>query len=312
MRKVAALAGGVGGAKLALGLADALPPGALSVVVNTADDFERHGLRICPDLDTVLYNLADLAHPEQGWGIAGDTFEALAMLGRYGEPTWFKLGDRDLATHIQRTRLLREGRTLTEVMASLARCLGVESRVLPMCEEEVATRVETPEGELEFQEYFVARGARAEVGAVRYAGVERARPTPEVRQALENAEAILFCPSNPILSLGPILAVPGMAELVRRAPGPKVAVSPIVGGKALRGPAAELMGQLGYEPSALGVAGLLLPHLQGFVLDREDERLAGEVSGLGLSVLVADTVMRAREDKSRLARRVLAFAQELG
>src|SRR5436305_13252376 len=234
---IVALAGGVGGAKLAQGLSLALPPDALTVIGNTADDFEHLGLRISPDLDTVLYTLAGMANPETGWGVAGDTFRALDLLGRYGGETWFLIGDLDFATHVRRTELLRAGRSLTEVAATLARGLGLRAALLPMCDEPVATVVETPAGPLAFQDYFVRRRHQDPVSAVRFEGVERATLPAGVAAALREAEAIVLCPSNPIVSLGPILAVPGLRDALRAAPGPRVAVSPIVGGRARNGPA---------------------------------------------------------------------------
>lgn len=308
---VAALAGGVGGAKLAVGLAAALPGGALSVIVNTADDLALHGLHISPDLDTVMYNLAGLADPQTGWGIAGDTAGALDLIGRYGGPTWFRLGDRDLATHIRRTQRLSEGARLTEVTAELCAALGVRARVLPMTDSPVATRVQTPEGELEFQDYFVARGTRPRVIGVRFQGAEEARPSPEAARAIEEARAIIFCPSNPIVSVGPILAVEGLRERILGARAPRVAVSPIVGGAALKGPAAEMLRSLGHEASAAGVAAILREHLDGFVLDERDSALLPRVEALGLAAKALPTVMTDPASKRRLAEGVLAFAAEL-
>lgn len=308
---VAALAGGVGGAKLAVGLALALPEGALSVIVNTADDLTLHGLHISPDLDTVMYNLAGLADPQAGWGIAGDTAGALGLLGRYGGPTWFRLGDKDLATHIRRTQRLAEGARLTEATAELCRALGVRARVLPMTDSPVATRVQTPEGELEFQDYFVARGTRPRVLGVRFQGAEEARPSPEAARALEEARAIVFCPSNPIVSVGPILAVAGIRERILAARVPRIAVSPIVVGVALKGPAAEMLRSLGHEVSAAGVAAILREHLDGFVLDERDAALLPQVEGLGLKAKALPTVMTDGASKQRLAEGVLAFAAEL-
>ncbi|MBI2178808.1 MAG: 2-phospho-L-lactate transferase [Candidatus Tectomicrobia bacterium] len=307
----AALAGGVGGAKLAVGLAAALPEGMLSVIVNTADDLALHGLHISPDLDTVMYNLAGLADPQTGWGIAGDTAGALDLIGRYGGPTWFRLGDRDLATHIRRTQRLSEGARLTEVTAELCAALGVRARILPMTDSPVATRVQTPGGELEFQDYFVARGTRPRVIGVRFQGAEEARPSPEAARAIEEARAIIFCPSNPIVSVGPILAVEGLRERILGARAPRVAVSPIVGGAALKGPAAEMLRSLGHEVSAAGVAAILREHLDGFVLDERDSALLPRVEALGLAAKALPTVMTDPASKRRLAEGVLAFAAEL-
>jgi LPPG:FO 2-phospho-L-lactate transferase len=308
---ILALAGGVGGAKLAHGLYRALPPGALTVVVNTGDDFDLHGLRICPDADTVLYTLAGLANEETGWGVAGDTWSALEMLGRYGEEAWFRVGDRDLATHVLRTVRLRAGWTPSQVLAAFVQALGVLAALLPMCDEPIPTMVRTPAGELSFQDYFVRRQHRDPVTGVRFAGIEAASVPDEVRAAIAAAEAIVFCPSNPIVSIGPILAVPGMRDLLAAARAPKLAISPIVGGKALRGPADEMLRGLGLEPTAHGVAMLYRDLLDGFVLDVEDAAAAPLVEALGLRTLVTETVMRTTDDRERLARDVLRFAGHL-
>ncbi|MFI5272503.1 MAG: 2-phospho-L-lactate transferase [Ktedonobacterales bacterium] len=308
---IVALAGGVGGAKLADGLYRTLGSGELSVVVNTADDFELFGLRISPDFDTVLYTLAGIANPETGWGIAGDTFDTLAMLKRYGEDTWFWLGDRDLATHILRSQRLRAGETPTRVAAALARALGVEAALLPMSDQPVATRVRTPDGELAFQDYFVRRRHEDDVLGVRFDGIAQARVTPEVRAALVAAQAVVFCPSNPIVSIGPLLAVPGMRALLAETPAPKVAVSPIIGGRALKGPADRMLATLGHGASPVAVAELYRDLLAGMVIDRVDAALAGRVEALGIRVLVTNTIMTDSAGRERLAREVLAFAAEL-
>jgi len=309
--KVLALAGGVGGAKLAAGLQAVLTPGDLSVVVNTADDFDLWGLRVCPDLDTVMYTLAGLANKETGWGVADESFGALAMISAYGEDAWFKLGDRDLATHILRTQRLRAGTRLTEVTAGLAAALGVQSTLLPMCDEPVATVLKTPEGLLDFQEYFVRRSQRDEVLGVELHGIEDARVPAEVGRVISGAEAIIFCPSNPVVSIGPILAVPGMRDALSASPAPKVAVSPIVGGRALKGPADRMLQSLGHEVSATGVARMYEGSIDGFVVDRADEEEAG-ISSLGMCVLATDAVMRTEADRERLGREVLEFCSELG
>jgi LPPG:FO 2-phospho-L-lactate transferase len=304
---VVALAGGVGGAKLAAGLQAALPPGDLSVVVNTADDFDLWGLRICPDLDTVMYTLAGLERTETGWGVAGETFAMLSMLEAYGEDAWFQLGDRDLATHILRTHRLRAGENLTEITSALAGSLGIPSHVLPMCDEPVATIVETPEGPLEFQDYFVRRRQSDEVLGVRLRGIENARATGAVTEAVAAADAVVFCPSNPVVSISPLLAVPGVCEALAATRAPKVAVSPIVGGRALKGPADRMLRTLGHEVSALGVARMYEGLLNGFVFDRTDEQQADAISALGMRSLVTDAVMRDGPDRERLAREVLGF-----
>ena len=310
--KVVALAGGVGGAKLAAGMEAALPPGDLSVAVNTADDFELWGLRICPDLDTVMYTLAGLANPETGWGVVDESFAALAMISAYGEDAWFKLGDRDLATHILRTQRLRAGARLTEVTAGLAAALGVRSSILPTCDEPVSTVLKTPEGLLDFQEYFVRRGQRDEVLGMELRGIEEARVPAEVAGVIDEAEAIIFCPSNPIVSIGPILAVPGMRELLVSSLAPKVAVSPIVGGRALKGPADKMLRSLGHEVSATGVGRIYEGILDGFVVDRVDGGEEAAISALGMRVLATETVMRDEAGRERLAGEVLGFCSRLG
>ena len=308
---IVALAGGVGGAKLAVGLAEALPPGALIVIVNTADDLSLHGLHISPDLDTVMYNLAGLSDPEQGWGIAGDTTGALDLLGRYGGPTWFRLGDQDMATHIRRTQRLSEGARLTEVTAELCASLNISSRVLPMTDAPVATRVQTPEGELEFQDYFVARGTRPRVSGVRFQGADTAEATPEAVAAIRSAETIVFCPSNPIVSLGPILAIRELSDLLENATAPRLAVSPIIGGAALRGPAAEMLEGLGHEVSALGVAKIMRKYLDGFIFDEQDATLLPSLEDLGIPARAVPTVMTDLPTKIALAEEVLNFAGSL-
>ena len=310
--RVCALAGGVGGAKLSAGLQDALAPGDLSVVVNTADDFDPWGLRVCPDLDTVMYTLAGVANSETGWGLAGESFAFLGMLSGYGEEAWFKLGDRDLATHVLRTQRLREGETLTDVTRSLARALGVPGQIFPMCDEKVSTMLKTPAGLLEFQEYFVRRRQRDEVLGVDLLGIEGVRPTGAVLEAVSGADVIVFCPSNPVVSLGPILSVPGMRAALTATDTPKVAVSPIVGGRALKGPADRMLSSLGHEVSSAGVAALYRDLLDGMVVDRADEGQGEEIEGLGMRVLSTDAVMHDPPDRERLAREVLEFAAGLG
>jgi len=303
---VVALAGGVGGAKLAHGLAQILRPEELTVVVNTGDDFEHLGLHISPDLDTVMYTLAGIANPETGWGLAGETWNFLDALGRLGGATWFRLGDRDLATHVERSHRLWSGQSLTEVTAALCASLGVRPRLLPMTDDIVSTIVRTDEGELEFQEYFVYRQCRPRVRGFRFHGLEHAFPTEAVLAALDAAGAILFCPSNPFVSLDPILSLPGIRERVRRRGA--VAVSPIVGGQALKGPAAKMFAELGWEASAAAVAEHYAGLLRGFVLDTVDAGLKEKVESETVKVLVANTVMKTDSDRARLAREVLAFA----
>jgi LPPG:FO 2-phospho-L-lactate transferase len=310
--RVVTLAGGVGGAKLAHGFQLALDDAAnLTVIGNTADDFELYGLHISPDLDTVLYTLAGIANPATGWGIASDTFATLEMVGRYTGQPWFQLGDRDFATHIVRTERLRLGENLTSVTAALARALGVRAGIVPMSDEPVATMIDTPDGTLDFQQYFVAHRHAAEVTGVHFAGIEAARPATAVLDALAAAEAIVFCPSNPIVSIGPILALPGMRPALARSAAPKIAVSPIVGGEALKGPAAQMLAGLGHEVSAAGVAAIYAGTIDGLIIDQLDEALAPRIEALGLRVRVAQTVMRDDNDRADLARESLAFAQAL-
>jgi LPPG:FO 2-phospho-L-lactate transferase len=311
--RVVCLAGGVGGAKLADGLQQVLAPGELTVVVNTGDDLERHALAIWPDHDTVLYTLAGIADPKQGWGIDGETWEVIDQLARLGGDTWFRLGDRDIATHVFRTERLRAGRRPTEVALELAQALGVTSRILPMTDEPVRTRVRTPDGWLDFQDYFVRLHQEPQVLEVRLDGVEHAAATPEVVEAIRSAEAIVVGPSNPIVSIGPILAVPGLLPEIaaaRKRGVTAIGVSGIVGGKALRGPADRMMAGLGEESNALGVArryaeaGLL----DVFVIDHADEKLADEIRSLGLQIDITDTIMTDAGSRATLARRMLDTA----
>jgi LPPG:FO 2-phospho-L-lactate transferase len=306
--KVCALAGGVGGAKLAAGLQEALPLGDLTVVVNTADDFDLWGLRICPDLDTVMYTLAGISNPETGWGLAGESFDVLNMLARYGEDTWFMLGDRDLATHVLRTARLRAGETLTTVTNALSGSLGVRSVVLPMSDDKVSTVLKTPAGLLEFQEYFVRREQRDEVLGVELRGIEDARPTEAVLGAVAAADVVVFCPSNPVVSVGPILTLPGMRAALAASSVPKVAVSPIVGRRALKGPADRMLASLGHEVSAAGVAAMYEGLVDAMVVDRVDVRERAGIEALGMRVLATDSVMREAADRARLAREVVGFA----
>ena len=307
MTRVVALAGGVGGAKLAEGLQAHLGRD-LTVIVNTGDDCERHGLLVMPDHDTVLYNLAGIEQADLGWGIEGDTHAVMDQLGLYGEPTWFALGDRDVALHVARTARLRDGARLTAVCLELQAALGIGARILPMTDEPVRTEVRTDDGWLEFQEYFVHRRQEPAVHEVQFAGIEAATTTTEAVAALESAEAIVICPSNPIVSVSPILAVPGLHDSIdaARARGaPVLAVSPIVGGRALKGPADRMLASLGDEPSALGVARRYAGLVDTFVLDTVDAALAGPIRDLGMAPLVTDTVMRDDAGRSRLAGELL-------
>ncbi|MBF6606212.1 MAG: 2-phospho-L-lactate transferase [Chloroflexi bacterium] len=299
--RVVELAGGVGGAKLAFGL-QAILDADLTVVVNTGDDTDRHGLRVCPDLDTVTYTLAGLDDRTRGWGLRDETWTVAGQLARLGEETWFQLGDRDLATHIVRTARLRAGARLTDVAVAVARSLGVRATVLPMSDDDVRTEVRTDDGWLEFQEYFVHRRQEPVVHEVRFVGVDRAEAPARVRGELGFAEGIVIAPSNPVVSIAPILAVRGMRDLLagaRRGGVPIVALSPIVGGSALKGPADRMLASLGHESSALGVARLYADVASGFVLDTEDADLAPAIERVGLRTFVAPTVMT--DDPSRIA-----------
>ena len=306
--EVLALAGGVGGAKLALGLALALRPGDLTVCVNTGDDETFHGLHVSPDLDTMMYTLSGLSNEETGWGVAGDTFTALEMLGKFGVDTWFNLGDRDLATHIRRTQLLSDGKTLSEVTDELNRSLGVTQMVVPMSDDPVKTVLATDEGELPMQRYFVGRRAEPVVSEVRYLGAESASVSPGFQDALTRAGMLVMCPSNPYLSLGPILALPAVRQRIRAFPGKKVCVSPIVGGDAVKGPAGKIMAELGKDVSCVQVAREYRDICDVFVMDTQDQTLAAEIEELGITPLVTSTIMSTSEDKIALAREILALA----
>jgi LPPG:FO 2-phospho-L-lactate transferase len=308
--RVVTLAGGTGGAKLAEGLQQVLPAGDLTVVVNTGDDTERHGLVVMPDHDAVMYMLAGRFDHERGWGLAGETFTVMDALAGYGEEAWFRLGDRDFATHIARSVRLREGATLTAATSWLQAGLGIPTLILPMADEPVRTQVRTDEGWLDFQEYFVHQHQAPEVREIRYDGIGAAQPTEAVEAALAAAEVVVIGPSNPLVSIGPILAVPGMIALIddARARGvPVVAVSGIVGGKALKGPADRMLTSLGLESSALGVARGYAADLDGFVLDAVDAELEPAIADLGLRTLVTDTIMADDAGRERVARAVLQF-----
>jgi len=306
--KIVALAGGVGGAKLATGLQAALPPGCLTVIVNTGDDFEHWGLHVCPDLDTVLYNLAGLNNPEMGWGRQDEAWAVLGEMERYGGENWFRIGDRDLALHLRRTEWLRMGISLTEVTDRLRRLLGIPSAILPMCNEPVRTLVHTDEGDLPFQHYFVRRRCEPSLVDLSFVGAESATLSPEVHKALRGADLIVFCPSNPYVSIDPILSVPGLRDFLRGSKMPKIAVSPIVNGQALKGPAAKMMRELGEMSSPLTVVDHLGDVLDGFVIDRADAELADAVI---LPALVTETIMTDLPSKQRLAQEILAFAATL-
>ena len=315
---ITVLCGGVGGAKLVDGLAHVVPdPSALSVIVNTGDDWNLLDLHISPDVDTVLYTLAGLVSPERGWGIAEDTWGALEALGRYGFPTWFRIGDRDLATHLARTVWLRQGRTMTDVTRTLGAALGVAPHILPMSNDRVATVVDTPTGRLPFQEYFVARGARDAVLGIELEGIDQARPTAEVLEAVRTARVIVIAPSNPLVSIGPILALPGMRDALAAAHGLRIAVTPLVAGQAIKGPTVEMLRGVGLPAEPAAVAGLYRDFLDVFVLDIRDSAAAQAVAAVGvptrpLAVEGTDTVMMDIPGRRRLAREILRIAGAYG
>ncbi|MEI6775994.1 MAG: 2-phospho-L-lactate transferase [Chloroflexales bacterium] len=303
------LAGGVGAARFIEGLVQVVPPESITAVVNTGDDMELHGLRISPDLDIVTCTLADLIDRQQGWGIVGDTGECMSWLVKLGGPGWFKLGDRDLALHIRRTAMLREGSTLSEVTNSFCQSLGVAVKIMPMSDDPVPTHIITDAGEVHFEEYFVRRRAQDAVRGVRYVGVEAARPAPGLLDLIATAEAILIAPSNPVVSIGPILAIPGVRAAISASPAPVITVSPIVGGAPIKGPAAPLMRAVGLEVSAMGAAQAYAGLLDGIVIDRVDADLAPQIAALGLRVAVTDTIMRGPVEKANLARVALQLAE---
>jgi len=307
---VVALCGGIGGAKLALGLYRHLGPDRLTLVVNTGDDFEHLGLHVSPDLDTVLYTLTDRIDPDTGWGRAGETWNFMAALSELGGETWFQLGDKDLALHVERTRRLHAGEPLSRITADISARLGLKARILPMSEDPLRTIVHTLDGPLPFQHYFVRERCEPSVTGIVFDGAEDARAQPEVLRALSDPslQAVVICPSNPYLSVDPILAVPGLRAALAACPAPVVAVSPLVGGRAIKGPTAKIMGELGLAATAQTVCTHYDGLLDGFVLDMEDAASAGS---FGLPTRVAQTVMDTLEDRERLAQAVLEFARDL-
>lgn len=307
--KITALAGGIGASKLLLGLASVMPPEDITIIANTGDDIELFALRICPDIDTVTYTLAGVINEETGWGLKGDTFECLRWLERYGEASWFNLGDRDFGTHVFRTNALRSGASLTEVTDHIRRSLGVGSTILPMSDAYTPTRVVTDEGEMHFQEYFVSRRCEPRVREIRFDNIESAEPAPGVLSAILEANAVIICPSNPFISIGPILAVPGVREALKETAATVVAVTPIIGGRALKGPAADMLRDLGHEVSAGAVAALYSDVLDVFVLDEADASMEAGIGSLGIHAAVTNTVMNTLEDKQNLARTVVQLVK---
>ena len=299
--KIVALAGGVGGAKLAHGLAQILSPEDLTVIVNTGDDFEHYGLYISPDLDTVCYTLAGLANPETGWGRVNETWNVMDNASKLGGPGWFNLGDRDLGTHLERTRRLKEGQTLTQITRDFCKAWGVENVVLPMSDQPVRTIVETEAGDLPFQEYFVHRRCEPRVKGFRFDGVAAAEPAPGAREAIQSAEAVILCPSNPWVSIDPIL------QVLKRIEKPVIAVSPIISGQAVKGPAAKMFLELGIEPSAMAVANHYCGLATGFVLDVLDLQLEENIRSLNMRTLVTNTLMKSLDNRKQLASDILDF-----
>jgi LPPG:FO 2-phospho-L-lactate transferase len=315
--RMVVLAGGVGGSKFLWGLAREAGEEDLTAIVNTGDDIELHGLKISPDLDIVTYMLAGLVDPDKGWGFAGDTFQCLEVLARYGQPTWFNLGDRDLATHIFRTQALRQGRRPTQVADAIRRALGVRTRILPMTDDPVETHIlvgGVPVFPLHFQEYLVRRRASDEIRGVEYRGAARANPTPEVLAALQEAEAILIAPSNPVASIGPILAIRGIRQALRDAQAPIVAISPVVGGQSLKGPTDAFLRWARVEVSPLGVARFYdsaVNGLDGILIDQVDMAHAPAIEALGIRAHAGDILMRGPEEKRQVARRACKFLEVL-
>lgn len=305
MSRLTCLAGGVGAARFLQGLVRVVPEENVTVIVNTGDDIELHGLRISPDIDIVTYTLAGIVDEEKGWGVKGDTFHCLEALKRYGYEAWFNLGDMDLATHISRTKLLREGLQLSEVTDRHRKALGVEARILPMTDDRFETHVKTKAGKMHFQEFLVKRGSTDQVLGVCFEGAEEAKPSQGVLESIESSDGIIVCPSNPIVSIGTILSVRGIREALQEASARIVGISPIVGGKPVKGPADKLMEGLGLEVSASAVADLYKDFLNAFIIDDADSGECGRIEGLGIDVIVTNTVMRSMLDKISLAEAAL-------
>ena len=310
---VLALSGGVGGAKLALGLALTLPAKNLTIVANTGDDFTHLGLRICPDIDTVVYTLSDLADKERGWGRQDESWNFMAAFGRLGGEDWFNLGDGDLAMHVRRSLEMADGKSLTEVTADIASTLGIDPTILPISDAPIATIVETPDGPLPFQHYFVRDRCEPAVTGFRFDGIDTAKPNPKLMNLLASGtlDAVIITPSNPFVSIDPILSVPGVRDALQALTAPIVAVSPIVGGQAIKGPAAKMMTELGLPSSATEVAKHYRGLIDGFVIDETDAAQAVDISALGMKVKVAQTVMRDLDDRKLLATACCDFAAAL-
>ncbi|HKJ00011.1 MAG TPA: 2-phospho-L-lactate transferase [bacterium] len=310
--RVTLLSGGVGGAKLALGLYAVLEPEALTVIANTGDDIDLFGLRICPDSDILAYTLAGRVNEETGWGVTGDTFAALDVVRSLGGTGWFNLGDRDIGLHLFRAERMRAGEGLTTITRRIAQALGLHCTLLPMCEQPVTTRIATANGELHLQEYLVRERTEPEVHSVRFAGVEAATPAPGVLEAIAEADVVILAPSNPLISIGPILAVPGLRDALGRTAALRLAVSPLVAGRSLKGPTDQMLAQLGHEVTPVAVAGLYRDVLDTFVLDVQDAALAPAIEALGLHCVALPTVMSDLAAKQTLARDLLDLATTSG
>jgi LPPG:FO 2-phospho-L-lactate transferase len=309
---ITALAGGVGASKLLDGLTRALPPEQLSIIVNTGDDIEMFGLYIAPDLDIVTYTLAGLVNPAMGWGIKDDTFHCLeSLLHLYESNRWFNLGDRDLATHIYRTHLLKQGVPLSEIADRLRQALGVGSRILPMTDTHTPTTILTELGELHFQEYLVKHRAQPTVRGIRFENIETAQPAPGVAEAIRESEAVILCPSNPLISIGPILAVPGLRTQLQQTAAKVIAISPVVGGASLKGPTDRMLAQLGMQVSAAQVARLYADFLDAYIIDVQDAPAQAEIEALGLQVFVTNTVMSGASEKLALAQFTVQVIEEV-
>ncbi len=303
---VIALSGGVGGAKLALGLSHVLPPEQLTIVANTADDFEHLGLSISPDLDTVMYTLADLNNKQQGWGITDESWGCMQAVERLQGDTWFRLGDQDIATHLMRSEWLREGQTITEVTQSLSQRLGILPRLLPMCDEPVRTFVQSNEGSLPFQEYFVKHQCQPEVSGFEFRGIESAQITPQLKESITSLDVLIVCPSNPFVSIAPILAVNDIQQALLERDIPRIVVSPIVGGIAIKGPAAKMMQELNMPTTALAVAEYYKDFATHFVIDSTDQKYQQAITELGFTVIVTNTIMNTLDDRVQLASDILS------
>lgn len=304
--RVAALAGGVGGAKLADGLSNLVGKGDLTIIVNTGDDFNHFGLKICPDIDTICYTLAGIANPRTGWGRSEESWKAMETILKLGGPEWFQLGDLDLGLHLERTRCIGEGLTLSQVTSQISEAFGIKDRILPMSDEEIPTQLLTDEGELSFQEYFVKRNCIPRILDIQFKGIAQASPAPGVISSIKTAELVVFCPSNPWISLDPILAVPGIREAISEKET-VLAVSPIIGGKTVKGPAAKIYEERGIKPSAFAVAEHFRDLLTGFIFDELDINLDEKIKGLGIETLTTRTLMDSQYDRIRLAKMVLNF-----